>query len=375
MVTCPACGTPATNDDVFCANCGQRLPQAPSPGAAAQERIDTPPPMPGPPPITPGEPAAPPATEGGYPPPRRPVTPSYSAPPSQPSQGHVITPEVQPTSYQTSSPPYEPPPVTPAQAAQPPKKKLSGCVIAIIVVAALVICGIVIVGGIAILPELFPSNPPTSVPTNPPTPFPTNPPASTPVTDNTAPVGTSVPLDVVNTSGVSICFLYISPADSEYWGDDWLEEIGTIPAGASATFYLTSGDVVDMQAEDCNGNILDTQYDISVPAEGLTYTISGTPTTSSNNDTGPTGAQAPLAMVNESGETICYLYISPSYSSSWGEDWLDEIGTIPPGATELFYLTAGDVVDMKIEDCSGNVLDEQYDVTILPEGFTYTYGP
>jgi hypothetical protein len=49
--------------------------------------------------------------------------------------------------------------------------------------------------------------------------------------------------------------------------------MGTIEPGFAATFYLTVGETVDMQAEDCNGTILDNQYNVVVPPEGLTYTL------------------------------------------------------------------------------------------------------
>lgn len=362
MATCPVCGTPATADDVFCSNCGQRLPQPPaatagSGGASGAAPI---PPMPGPPPTV-----APSAAQG-------PVIPSYEGSQTQSSQGVVITPQ-SPPNYQappSGAPAYAhtPPPTAASQAAAPPKKKLGGCVIAVIVVAVLALCGVAIVGGIALFPTLFPPDPtPTSVPIVPPT-------VSSSV-DDTTPTGTQVPLDVVNASNVSICWLYISPSTSDEWGEDWLDQIGTISPGATERFYLTSGDVVDMQAEDCDGNILDTQYNVSVPPDGLTYTVTGTSSSGPADNTTPTGAEVPLEVVNNSDVTICYLFISPSSSDQWGGDWLEDIGTIEPGFSATFYLSEGEVVDMQIEDCDRNVLDNQYNVTIPPEGLTYTLSP
>ncbi|MBN1246063.1 MAG: hypothetical protein JXC32_00300 [Anaerolineae bacterium] len=271
MVTCPVCGTPATSDDVFCSNCGQRLPQAqaPTPSGPTSGDFSTPssvPPMPGPPPIPPGGGGATPS--GGYAPPQSPVIPNYNAPQAQPSPGPVITPEVQPASYETPPQSYGPPPVTTTQTGQPPKKKLSGCVIALIVVAVLALCGIAIVGGIALFPRIFPPDPgptPASAVVVPPTP------ASS--IDSPASSGAEVPLDVVNASDVVICYLYISPSASDQWGEDWLGDNETIEPGFAKTVYLTVGDVVDMQVEDCDGNVLDTQYEITVPPEGLTYTL------------------------------------------------------------------------------------------------------
>ena len=57
MVKCPVCGTPATDNDIFCNGCGRRLPPKGVPvGVQAGTPVaDQPPlpPMPGPPPIAP----------------------------------------------------------------------------------------------------------------------------------------------------------------------------------------------------------------------------------------------------------------------------------------------------------------------------------
>lgn len=78
---------------------------------------------------------------------------------------------------------------------------------------------------------------------------------------------------VQNNLDEAICYLYISPADSLDWGDDWLESYGTIPAGSYATFPIESGQTVDLMVEDCSGNQLDVQYDVYIYPEGLTYTL------------------------------------------------------------------------------------------------------
>lgn len=256
MVTCPNCGTPATNDDVFCSGCGQRLPQAP---AAGQPPL---PPMPGPPPVTPSESSQPPQVTY-TPPAQQPqvVQPTYQEPvtpttygQSQPQQPPVIQP-----SYSQAPPAYGQPP----QVAQAPKKKSKGCLIAAAVVIGLVLCGAVIIGGLTLLPEIIDSGNPTPIPYN----------SGNTNTTTTTTTG-ETQLDVINNLDVSICYLYISPSSSDEWGEDWLWDIGTIEPGFSATFYIPVGETLDMQAEDCDGFIIDTQTNVYVPAEGLTYTLS-----------------------------------------------------------------------------------------------------
>ena len=258
MRKCPVCGTPATDNDVFCSGCGQRLPAPTAPSADAPVSASPPlPPMPGPPPIAP---SGSPQRSQAAPTPRQQtqvVQPSYQQPAtasygqSQPQQPPVIQPP-----YGQATPVYGQPPA----AAQPPKKKISGCLIAIIVVVVLALCGGVVVAGIAIVPGLLPSATPTLTPYS--------------GGNNTGSTSGETSLDVVNNLNVAICYLYISPSTSDDWGEDWLGDTDTIEPGVSATFYLPVGETVDMQAEDCDGAILDTQYDVYVTDEGLTYTLS-----------------------------------------------------------------------------------------------------
>ena len=259
MVKCPVCGTPATDNDIFCSGCGQRLPPPPdvSPGVPAGAPAadqPPPPPMPGPPRVAPQQsqaattppPQQPRVIQPSY---QQPVSPSYGQ--SQPQQPPVIQP-----AYSQAPPAYRQQP----PAAQPPEKKGKGCLIAIIVVVVLALCGALIVGGALLLPEIIDSGNPTAIPYS--------------GGNTTGSTGGEAPLDVINNLGVDICYLYISPSTSEDWGDDWLGDTDTIEPGFTATFYVPVGETIDMQAEDCDGHILDTQYDIYVTAEGLTYELS-----------------------------------------------------------------------------------------------------
>jgi hypothetical protein len=72
--------------------------------------------------------------------------------------------------------------------------------------------------------------------------------------------------------------------------------------------------------------------------------------------------QATLIIENQTDVEICYVYISPSDSDSWGEDWLGN-ETIPPGEERQIRLPPGEY-DLKATDCDGEVLDDQRSVEL-----------
>jgi hypothetical protein len=211
---CPSCHAPISSDDVFCGSCGYRITAQDRAAAATQ-----------PAPVSPS-----PGGGANYQP--QPFA-AYTPPPQQP----VVQP-----SYDQ-------------QAVRPAKKKTSGCLIAAIVLGVLVLCGGVIIGGIFVARTVLPSLGTTSGGVT------------------VQPSGAQVPLDVVNNLNVAICYLYISPSTSDSWGEDWLWDIGWIDPGDSATFQIVSGETVDLLAEDCSGNTLDERYNVTVPRDGLTYTL------------------------------------------------------------------------------------------------------
>jgi hypothetical protein len=122
------------------------------------------------------------------------------------------------------------------------------------VVGGMMLCGLAIALVLVVLAELDPDVEPTAIPYS-------------------SFSSTETSLVVTNNSNASICNLYISPSESPDWGPDWLSDLGAIDPGFSATFYLTVGETVDMQIEDCDGYVVGREFDVTVPAEGLTYTV------------------------------------------------------------------------------------------------------
>ncbi len=70
-----------------------------------------------------------------------------------------------------------------------------------------------------------------------------------------------------------------------------------------------------------------------------------------------------VTLVNESDETICYLYFSPTTSTEWGTDLLTTATAVDPGS-EFTFEVAPSEYDMRVDDCDGDSLDEIGDVVV-----------
>jgi hypothetical protein len=84
-------------------------------------------------------------------------------------------------------------------------------------------------------------------------------------------------IDIDNQTSFDICGIYISPTTSDDWGENWLSEGERISSFSLISFPVSSGQTVDIFAEDCQGNTIDILYDISITQEGVTITYSPNP--------------------------------------------------------------------------------------------------
>ncbi len=75
----------------------------------------------------------------------------------------------------------------------------------------------------------------------------------------------TVPILVTNDTEVDIGFLYISPSDSEDWGEDWLGD-EVIAAGISK-FFFAEPNTYDLMAVDLEGDTVLEEYEIEVDGE------------------------------------------------------------------------------------------------------------
>ena len=159
-----------------------------------------------------------------------------------------------------------------------------------------------------------------------------------------------------NNSGQTLSYVYIVPspkgADGN-WGDDQLGAAETIAPGATRTWAITAA-LYDLKAVDASGQEW-TVYDVEMPT-GMTPQ-------SYDWIIEPVALPGNLVLTNNSGQTICYVYISLSTDTSWGSDQLAAGETIGPGQSRPWEVPPG-TYDLKAEDCGHNVLDERYSETI-----------
>jgi hypothetical protein len=169
-------------------------------------------------------------------------------------------------------------------------------------------------------------------------------------------------LYIVNNSSQTICYFYASYTTDTNWGADWLGTSNTIPPGTTFTFTGVGAGSYDFKADDCSNNEIASDHGIDFPTYD-TWTLSDT-------SSGNTGGTYNFYIVNNSSQTVCYLYISPDTSPDWGEDWLGS-ATIPAGTSYTFYSVAANVYDIKAEDCSHNQI-VTYDKFDFPTYDTFT---
>jgi len=99
----------------------------------------------------------------------------------------------------------------------------------------------------------------------------------------------------------------------------------------------------DLRAEYCGGGEA-TQMGVSITGS-ITWTLTGTPGSI------PGGGNSTLRVVNSTTSTVCYMRISPTTSSVWGDDWLGS-STIASGASHNFSVPSGSY-DLRAEFCGG----------------------
>jgi hypothetical protein len=84
---------------------------------------------------------------------------------------------------------------------------------------------------------------------------------------------------------------------------------------------------------------------------------------------GPSGSGA-FRLENRSGQTICYVFISPTTESTWGDDWLGATEVIEDGQTRDFNVAAGDY-DLRADNCENTAISEVYGITVPSGGYTW----
>jgi hypothetical protein len=77
------------------------------------------------------------------------------------------------------------------------------------------------------------------------------------------------------------------------------------------------------------------------------------------------GGGIPLTLVNDTPFEACYVRLSPSSDSNWGDDWLGPRETVPPGVGRTFAVMGGPAWDIQVQTCAHQVLAEARQVPIM----------
>lgn len=165
-------------------------------------------------------------------------------------------------------------------------------------------------------------------------------------------------LTLVNDSDAPICFVYISPTNARDWGDDQLGDREIVAQGDSYDFSFEVG-AYDVLLLDCNGDTLQDERGVTLD-NSVVATFDGTGLLFA----APTAPSTPtLTIVNMSDETICYVYISPSSASNWGDDQLDDSEVLEAGSKRAWQVEP-EAYDVMLQDCNRDVLEDVRGVTI-----------
>jgi hypothetical protein len=151
--------------------------------------------------------------------------------------------------------------------------------------------------------------------------------------------GGSVSLDIENTGSTDVCEVYIALIDDKSWGKDQLGEKKILPG---ATFTLTDipEGTYDLQALDCEGNVVARASKQELSGTDFTWTIESDTVT--------------LTINNKSDSIGCKVYIAEPNDKYWGPNIVDEGETIDPGSTYTITGITPGTYDIHAETCSGN---------------------
>ncbi len=164
---------------------------------------------------------------------------------------------------------------------------------------------------------------------------------------------------IFNRSDYEICGLYMGPPASEF-GPNLVGHPSLITF--SPALWAVEADITHplvVLVEDCDGLRLD--YNPEVYA-GNWVVIGGE-------------GLVPLEIYNYTDAVICEVYISPSASDSWGENWLmaDEVINPQTGA-RVFFVEPG-TYDLLTLDCNGDVVAKHLEGKIGENGAYWKLNP
>lgn len=164
-------------------------------------------------------------------------------------------------------------------------------------------------------------------------------------------------LTIVNTGSGEICYVYAAPASDSNYSADLLND-SKIEGGQSLVIEVTAGVTYDVRLDDCTQQpILEAQYSVAANqnemVQAQTEAILATPVPGA-------ASTAQLNITNNTGQIICYIYITTSGGNDWGNDLLGGSQQLQDGEQIAFQIDAGTLYDARADNCSQEPLAEEY---------------
>ncbi len=167
----------------------------------------------------------------------------------------------------------------------------------------------------------------------------------------------NVSLKVINETQSSLCYLLVAPSDEEFKKEYLNGE--TIDPGESHTFSGFEVGEYNVKVHNCDKNMVNALYYVDMDQELMTWTI----------------VDATLQIVNESSQSMCEIYVSPSSApeSAWGPSQLDrEDGEVLEQGMYIDFSLAKGKWDIRLVPCDESV-DSITEIGLKVEGeLTYT---
>ena len=188
-------------------------------------------------------------------------------------------------------------------------------------------------------------------------------------TSSTSTTATGPSITVVNNTGYTGYYLYVKTTADSNWGSDLLgSDILSNDRSTSIRLPhpLNVVNRYDFRLRDSDGDTY-TKNNVLVSNNArIVFTFDdfdrSSSTSSSNSTTNPS-----ITIVNNTGYTVYYVYISSSESSNWGDDWLGSSEVLMTGESKTFRLQQPlNVVnryDFRIRDSDGDNYTK-YNVTV-----------
>jgi uncharacterized protein (DUF2249 family) len=157
----------------------------------------------------------------------------------------------------------------------------------------------------------------------------------------------------------TICQVFFSLTTNDDWEDNQLGGLfSSLDPGETESFEVDAGEY-DLRMEDCDHNLLLQEMGITIEGE---YAV---------NYAGRGDLDSVLTVSNDSSQTICWVYFSPTTSDMWGGDQLG-VGQMLESGQSRTYEVASNTYDILLADCDENTLLEEYEVDISGE-YTVNY--